>query len=202
MNNVKKLFNVSNSKLLILASIRSTGNGKMNSNLFCLFKIFTAFNGVLKISIGSLIVAAILSLNACNNKPAVGTVDVEKSKTELRMMESAFADSVAKYGFNKSVLLFAGEAAVLFNDGDTVLSNMDSVRARVSRIPLNAPPPPYTLTWKPDFVDVSTSGDMGYTYGFYILIQKDKEGKEQSKKGLYLSIWKKNTAGQWKLVVD
>lgn len=201
MSITKQLFNFSNSKPMeTLWSFLVTDRGsKLDRNLF---HFLNAFSKATKIVFGILAVSFIIFLNACSNKPAISAVDIEKPKAELRMIEAEFADSVAKYGFNKSVLLFADENAVLFNDGDSLLSTMDSVKARVSRIPLNAPPPPYKLTWKPDFIDVSASGDMGYTYGFYNLTQKDKDGKEQTKRGLYLSIWKKNANGQWKLVVD
>jgi hypothetical protein len=139
---------------------------------------------------------------SCNNEKEKMVIDPEKSKEELRVLEAAFADSVSKYGFNKSLLMFADEKAVLFREGDSTILNMDSIRVKVSKIPANAPPPPFTLTWKPDFIDVSSSGDMGYTYGYYILTQKNSSGKEEKTRGLYLSIWKKNESGKWKLVVD
>ena len=53
------------------------------------------------------------------------------------------------------------------------------------------------LTWKPDGGEIATSGDLGFTYGIYKL-----EMKDTVLKGTYVSIWKKQTDGKWKFVLD
>ena len=46
------------------------------------------------------------------------------------------------------------------------------------------------------------SGDLGYTYGNYEFRSKDKEGKATVERGKYVSIWKKQKNGNWKVVMD
>jgi ketosteroid isomerase-like protein len=58
-----------------------------------------------------------------------------------------------------------------------------------------------TLEWKPDFVDASTSGDMGYTYGHYVYTKVDEKGEKKEFKGIFHTVWKKIN-GQWKFVWD
>jgi len=53
------------------------------------------------------------------------------------------------------------------------------------------------MTFKPMEFSVSNSNDMGYTYGS---VEK-KNGKEISS-GYYVKIWKRNSEGNWKLVID
>jgi ketosteroid isomerase-like protein len=55
-------------------------------------------------------------------------------------------------------------------------------------------------SWEPAFVEVSRSGDLGYTYGTYRLTSKDASQKILER-GNYYRIWKKY-AGKWKLVAD
>jgi ketosteroid isomerase-like protein len=58
------------------------------------------------------------------------------------------------------------------------------------------------LTWTPVGADISSSGDLGYTYGTYEFSSKDKDGKTVVAHGKYTSIWKKQQDGSWKVVLD
>jgi ketosteroid isomerase-like protein len=51
---------------------------------------------------------------------------------------------------------------------------------------------------------MAASGDLGYTYGTYVLTSKDKDkdGKPIVEHGRYLTIWKKQKDGIWKVAVD
>jgi ketosteroid isomerase-like protein len=55
----------------------------------------------------------------------------------------------------------------------------------------------YTLSWKPMRAQIAMSGEIGYTYGVYILLLKDT-----TLKGTYVNIWKKGNDGEWKFVVN
>jgi ketosteroid isomerase-like protein len=58
------------------------------------------------------------------------------------------------------------------------------------------------LTWTPVGADMSSSGDLGYTWGNYQLRGVDKDGKSFTDYGKYTSIWKKQADGNWKVVLD
>ncbi|NHZ87067.1 MAG: hypothetical protein GWP19_14540 [Planctomycetia bacterium] len=53
------------------------------------------------------------------------------------------------------------------------------------------------FTWKPLYAYVAKSGELGYTFGTY----KITSG-ESIEKGTYVSVWKKNSNGKWKFVLD
>jgi ketosteroid isomerase-like protein len=55
-------------------------------------------------------------------------------------------------------------------------------------------------TWEPTFADVSSSGDLGYSYGTYQIASKDAPSKIVES-GNYYRIWKKQ-AGKWLVVAD
>jgi ketosteroid isomerase-like protein len=57
-------------------------------------------------------------------------------------------------------------------------------------------------TWRPNKVGVALSGELGYTSGTTDLTFKDKSGKTLRKKGNYLTVWKKDAVGSWKVLFD
>ncbi|MEK7720117.1 MAG: DUF4440 domain-containing protein [Bacteroidota bacterium] len=58
------------------------------------------------------------------------------------------------------------------------------------------------LLWKPDFVEVSASGDLGYTYGKFLFPTHDSTGQVIRSKGIFHTVWKKQADGQWRFVWD
>ena len=57
--------------------------------------------------------------------------------------------------------------------------------------------PGFTLQWSADKAEISGAGDIGYTTGTY---QATQGGG--SEKGKYVTVWKKQADGQWKVVED
>src|SRR5688572_30447154 len=59
-----------------------------------------------------------------------------------------------------------------------------------------------SLTWEPYEGEVSSQGDLGFTRGRFLFAGKDAAGKAVTERGEYLSIWRKQPDGAWRLVVD
>ena len=59
-----------------------------------------------------------------------------------------------------------------------------------------------SLTWEPYEGEVSSQGDLGYTRGKFLFAGKDAAGKPVAERGEYLSIWRKQPDGAWRMVVD
>jgi ketosteroid isomerase-like protein len=49
---------------------------------------------------------------------------------------------------------------------------------------------------------MSPAGDMGYTWGHYEGHAKDKSGNAVLTSGRYMTIWKKQSDGKWKVALD
>jgi len=58
------------------------------------------------------------------------------------------------------------------------------------------------LTWTVMRVDVATSCDLAYSYGIYEFHSKDREAKPTVEYGKYTTVWKKQSDGRWKVVLD
>jgi ketosteroid isomerase-like protein len=62
--------------------------------------------------------------------------------------------------------------------------------------------PGYSLRFTPVSADVGGAADMGYTIGSYHMTLPDDDGNLVAIDGKYLSLWKRQPDGSWKIAVD
>ena len=60
----------------------------------------------------------------------------------------------------------------------------------------------YTLFWTPVKAEVARSGELGWTWGKYIVKVIQEDSSEVTGYGKYLNVWRKQTDGSWKVAVD
>lgn len=60
----------------------------------------------------------------------------------------------------------------------------------------------FALSWSPARADVSACGDLAYTVGSYQHTSEDAAGNLRTVPGKYVTVWKKQDDGTWKVVVD
>lgn len=140
--------------------------------------------------------AAGLLFLAATVRAAQPNADIEAAKREIRIADLELAKAVA----DRSL-----ETFVSMIDEDAVFFGRDISRGKeaVSKAWL----PFFTdrslfLKWHPTQVEVSSSGDLGYSIGEYERIGKDASGRPESATGSYVSIWRRARDGKWKVVVD
>ena len=140
----------------------------------------------------SQIIIFLLLLFACKAKNNDDLT--EKWKQEIRQVEKDFSEMSQKKGIHDAFMYYAAEDAVLKRDSLIIgKENIDKhLKNSKSR----------NLSWTPSFVDVSSSGDIGYTYGTYTFAYKDSLGKSQKDIGLFHTVWKRQDNGLWKFVYD
>lgn len=51
-------------------------------------------------------------------------------------------------------------------------------------------------------VEVARSGDLAWEHGIYEFATSDKTGKTATENGTYVTVWKKQRDGAWKVVGD
>jgi ketosteroid isomerase-like protein len=66
---------------------------------------------------------------------------------------------------------------------------------------MEQPAQPGLLTWEPVFADMSRAGDLGYTTGPWEFRKNGPNDKEVAH-GNFITVWKKQSDGAWKAVVD
>jgi len=124
---------------------------------------------------------------------------IEQWKTEIRQTEQAFAEMAQKEGIPKAFLIYAAEDAVLLRNNQ-LIKGKQALKAFYSQ--QTTPSEKVSLTWKPDFVDVSKSGDLGYTYGTYQYTVTDSLGNTKTSEGIFHTVWKRQEDGSWRFVWD
>jgi ketosteroid isomerase-like protein len=144
-----------------------------------------------------LIVLVILPFISC--KKDLKSDRIEKWKSEIVQTEKEFAEMAAKEGIQAAFVAYAAEdVAILRND--SLLAGKEALREYYKY--KNSGPDQVNVTWKPDFVDVASSGDLAYTYGKYLYTITDTLGKSRSYGGFFHTVWKRQTDGKWRFVWD
>ncbi len=62
--------------------------------------------------------------------------------------------------------------------------------------------PSYQLSWEPTDAHAFPGGKKGYTHGTWVLTMNGKDGKPMKLTGEYLTIWRLNKAGEWRIIWD
>jgi ketosteroid isomerase-like protein len=68
--------------------------------------------------------------------------------------------------------------------------------------PFFDPESKFALLWAPKEVIVSASADLGYSLGEYDSRSPAEDGTIQSKHGYYVTIWRKDPDGRWRVIID
>ncbi len=124
--------------------------------------------------------------------------DKEKWKSEILQTERDFSEMARKEGIGNAFAKYSADNVALMRNNSLVIGK-EGLLVYYSETMDNKDT---QLSWSPEFVDVSESGDLGYTYGYYTFIVKDTTGKDIITKGVFHTVWKRQDDGSWKFVWD
>jgi ketosteroid isomerase-like protein len=141
-----------------------------------------------------LLITVVIFISCQNNKGS----DSEKLKKEIADAEKSFETMAAEKGIAEAFWFFADSNAVIKRQHDTLIQGRENIRKFYSAGFYTTA----SVKWSPDFIDVSSKGDLGYTYGKYIWQSKDSTGKAEEFRGVFHTVWKKQHDGTWKYVWD
>jgi len=111
-------------------------------------------------------------------------------------LEAKFAKATAEGGGAAFSSWFADDGVALSN-GKAPVTGHAAIAAGATWSPAD-----YQLTWTPQAGQMSASGDMGCTGGRYEGRAKDRNGNPVVTKGRYMTIWRKQSDGSSKVVLD
>jgi ketosteroid isomerase-like protein len=125
-------------------------------------------------------------------------LNLDERKKELLNVDAQFSKLSEARGVNEAFLSSLADDCVLLRP-----NSLPIVGKEINKIKyFSRPDSGYTLTWKPLYGDIAESGELGYTYGIYEFKAMGPDGKPIIGNGTYVSIWKKDQFGNWKLVLD
>lgn len=152
---------------------------------------------MLKLKFMSTIILMLLAVPmfAQQNKPHLNH---EQRKQELIDTDTQFSKLSEERGLNEAFLSYLSDDGVLLRQNSFPVKGKELIRERF----FSDSDSGYTLTWQPMFADIAESGELGYTYGTYEFRTINPDGVPFVGRGTYVSIWKKDSLGNWKLVLD
>lgn len=103
---------------------------------------------------------------------------------------SKSADSISAYWTDDARVVLPGQPVV---SGKAAIREMVAGMVKI---------PGFHITWSPDSAVVSSSGDLGYTYGANEFTAPDSSGKLVTTHGRYLTVWHRDADGHWRCVQD
>ena len=121
-----------------------------------------------------------------------------KGTDALLRADSDFAAATAEKGLEGFGSFLADDAATL-RPNKPVISGKESVIAAWTPLLNNHT---LSITWKPMTAAISSSGDLGFTVGSYEITKTEEKGKQVFATGKYVTIWRKQHDGSWKVVFD
>jgi uncharacterized protein (TIGR02246 family) len=140
--------------------------------------------------IGILCVVGLLA-SGCARK-----IDVEQQRASLMEADNAWSQTTTDA--EKLVSFFAADGALLAQGVPAAVGH-DAIHQFITGMMAT---PGFALTWKASKADVSVSGDLGYTAGAYEMTVNDPTGAPMTEKGKFVTVWKKQPDGQWKVAQD
>ena len=141
-----------------------------------------------------IIILFLFCLVSCKTKKKISTKENQVSKNfELIEVDRAFSAMSQEQGMKTAFIEY------LDSNGTILRSNqMPIVGANAIDYLIQQDDAEYTLGWDPRHAEVSESGEMGYTYGVYMMHPKKQDTVYY---GTYSSVWKKQNDGKWKLLL-
>ena len=116
-------------------------------------------------------------------------VDVEARQQKLQDTQQTFSQA-AKTNFGDAIQLSAAEEVRIYRDGSFPALGKGAAKALINRSPK-------AISFEPMGGDISRSADLAYSYGKYSAV---RDGSSET--GHFFQIWKIDTTGSWKLVLD
>jgi ketosteroid isomerase-like protein len=137
---------------------------------------------------------AIVLLSACTPPASVDP----NAGDAVREQEASFSAAVAAENLDASAAFYAPDAQ-LFNPGAAPSTTPDAVRAAYASI---FDDPNGALTFSADNVIVPSSGDYAIAEGNFTITYSNAQSQPESASGRYITVWRHEDDGSWKIVRD
>lgn len=124
--------------------------------------------------------------------------DATEQKQELLEADRRFAADTARRRLEGWLAAFATGGAMLLADGTTIVGH----EAIASVMGPAFSDPGFLLRWEPREARVLIEDDLGYTRGRYQRTRPGPGGTSVIQTGTYVTLWKKQPDGRWKVVFD
>lgn len=144
--------------------------------------------------VGVLCSAAVVA--ACS--PTAGSPDPAAVTASLIAADQAFAAATAARRLEGWMEAF-DSTAIQMEPDVPFTPGLPAIRAAMAPVFADTT---WHLTWQPALAFASQAGDLGYTLGTWRSTRTDAAGAEHIATGKYMTIWRRQADGGWKVVFD
>jgi ketosteroid isomerase-like protein len=136
---------------------------------------------------------------ACEKSPPASTSpDPAAVRASLMAADEQFAAATATRGLEGWMSAF-DSAAIQMEPDVPFTPGIAAVREGMTPAFADTS---WRLIWQPTMAFASTDGTLGYTLGTWVSTRYNAAGKGQVTTGKYVTIWRKQADGSWKVVFD
>jgi ketosteroid isomerase-like protein len=139
--------------------------------------------------------AALIGFQLGGARTAAASVEKDQAKTLLDM-DRKFDEATFRNGVD-AWISYCAEDGMLLPDGSAIVAGREAIRKYLGP---RFEAPGFTLRWVP--IDAYVSGDLGYTYGVWKSSRQGDDGKPEVSYGKYVTLWRKQHNGVWRLALD
>ncbi len=140
-----------------------------------------------------------MSAEGSQGQPQVGVGQLELWKLEIMMEDRAFNTAVNDQGPSQWSMYFSPDGSVI-EEGVGLIEGQESIQAAFDEAIYSGELA--GLRWNPNSAEVSLTGDLGYTVGSFATEETDSAGVRSKVLGLYVSIWRRQDDGTWKVEMN
>jgi len=153
---------------------------------------------LLNVRVGTFVfVLSLLAFSsACQNQATGDTRAADASA--LKSLDDEWSKAVGSRDVDKTIAYYSDDAILMLPNIPT-LAGKEPIRGLWKSM---LESPSFSGGWKATKVEVARSGDLAYISGSYEFTEQDDSGKPMTDKGTHLEVWRKQTDGSWKCVVD
>lgn len=121
-----------------------------------------------------------------------------QDEAAIRALDTNWSSAIGSKDADKSSSFYADNGTLLEPGGHKVTGKDAIAKSWAGLMAM----PGFALSFAPQTIHVSQSGDLAYDLGTWQMTANDKKGKPQTSTGVYLVVWGKQSDGSWKVLVD
>ena len=142
---------------------------------------------------------AALFFSACGHSQPAVPPDTQAADAAAVQKADADWSAAARAKQADAWLAFYADDAVALPPNAEMATNKDAIRKAITDL---LALPGLSVSWQTTKAEAARSGDLAYTYGTYELTSNDAAGRPTTDHGKYSEVWKKQSDGSWKCIVD
>lgn len=140
------------------------------------------------------IALVLVVFTSCNEQQ----VDKKSEGDKLMQTSRQWSQAAATKNVD-SILHYWSDDAIVLSPGEQPLTGKQNIKKMVEG---SFTSPGFQISWEPESAEVSESGDLGYLLENTRMVMPDSAGNTTTLNFKAVTIWKKQSDGSWKCVVD